>query len=148
GVGSEFAIVFPCAQASPDPATSAAPALAGEAVCAVQAPAERPAAAGLESSTGPNTASSESTLSASASNALDAALQDRLPALDQALQAKMMKARQLAEDIQESLQGTVWAGSFAPIVSEVQKLRFNEARENLWHFSQQLQTQGKGESGA
>jgi len=146
GVGSEFAIVFPCSQASPDPVTPAVPAPASRASTVETMPGEPPTMAGLDRSTGLETTPPEGHVSASPSTVLDPALQDRLRALDQALQAKMMKARQLAEGIQEGLQGTVWAGSFAPIVSEVQKLRFNEARESLQRFSQQLQDQGRGES--
>ena len=146
GVGSEFAIVFPCSQASPDTATPTIPGHASRVSTVEAMPGEPLTMAGLDRSTGLETRPPEGPVSASPSTVLDPALQDRLRALDQALQAKMMKARQLAEDIQQGLQGTVWAGSFAPIVSEVQKLRFNEARESLQRFSQQLQDQGRGES--
>ena len=58
----------------------------------------------------------------------------------------MMKARQLAEDIGLSLQGTGWAEAFAPILSDTQRLRFSQAREGLLDFSRRLQAQARGES--
>ena len=154
GVGSEFALVFPCA---PTPAPAPAPAedkgLTAEQVAGARdplGPREEPVAApappAAAAAADHQDASTATTPAADIATAPDPELQDRLLELDQALQGKMMKARQLAEDIGLSLQGTGWAEAFAPILSDTQRLRFSQAREGLLDFSRRLQAQARGES--
>jgi len=144
GVGSEFALVFPCA---PAPAEDTGPTAAPTAGATdLLAPREEPVAAPGSAAAAHQDASTATTPAADIATAPDPELQDRLLELDQALQGKMMKARQLAEDIGLSLQGTGWAEAFAPILSDTQRLRFSQAREGLLDFSRRLQAQARGES--
>ncbi len=153
GVGSEFAIVFPCTPAAglersqPDAAVvvtdqqadagraPVAPALGGPPDGRAPAPPAAPAA--------PSTPA-EPAGAAQQVLGLDPAkrqaLQEPLLELEQALEGKMMRARQLAEDIAASLQDTPGAPVFAPVLADTQRLRFNQARDGLRAFSRWLQS--------
>ena len=67
-------------------------------------------------------------------------LQGPLLELERALEGKMMRARQLAEDIAAGLQDTPGAQVFAPVLADTQRLRFNQARDGLRAFSRWLQS--------
>jgi hypothetical protein len=68
------------------------------------------------------------------------ALQAPLLELERALEGKMMRARQLAEDIAAGLQDTAAAQAFTPVLADTQRLRFNQARDRLRAFSHWLQS--------
>lgn len=144
GVGSEFALVCPFAHASlaGTGPSEPAPTDATNSLAPAGEPASAPGPAAPES----QDALAAPAVEADADHAVDPHLQDRLLELDQALQGKMLKARQLAEDIGLSLTGTGWADAFAPILSDTQRLRFSQARDSLLDFSKKLQGEGKRES--
>ena len=144
GVGSEFALVFPCAQAASDDTGPTTPAMAGTA--SPPALREEPVAGPGHATATHRDVPTATSPAADFAPAPDPALHDRLLELDQALQGKMMKARQLAEDIGLNLQGTEWAAAFAPILSDTQRLRFSQAREGLLDFSRKWLGKASGES--
>jgi len=122
GVGSEFAIVFPCTLA-PGPAESAPEA--------ATTPAKRDAAV-PELTPG----SEKPSHMPPPDPTLRQALEEPLQALDRALEGKMMRARLLAEEIASRLQDTPWGETFAPVLEDTRRLRFNQAREALRGFTQ------------
>jgi hypothetical protein len=153
GVGSEFAIVFPCTlapvseQTQPDTAVlvadqqadtghaPSAPALGAPPEGRTPAPTVAPAA---PSATAHLMSAAQQT--SSLDPAQRKALQEPLLELEQALEGKMMRARQLAENIAASLQDTPGAPVFAPVLADTQRLRFNQARDGLRAFSRWLQS--------
>ena len=153
GVGSEFAIVFPCTpapgseQTRPDTAVvvtdlqadaghaPSAPALSAPPEGRTPAPTAAPAA---PSATAHLMSAAQQT--SSLDPAQRKALQEPLLELERALEGKMMRARQLAENIAADLQDTPGAQVFAPVLADTQRLRFNQARDGLRAFSRWLQS--------
>jgi hypothetical protein len=153
GVGSEFAIVFPCTPApgsertQPDTDGVVADQMADVGrspfTLALDAPPDGRAAAQTAAPAAPSTAAHPMSAAQQTSGLEPAkrqALQAPLLELERALEGKMMRARQLAEDIAAGLQDTAAAQAFAPVLADTQRLRFNQARDRLRAFSHWLQS--------
>jgi signal transduction histidine kinase len=153
GVGSEFAIVFPCTPAAgperiqPDTAVVEPDQMADVGrspfTLALDAPPDGRAAAQTAAPAAPSTTAHPMSAAQQTSGLEPAkrqALQAPLLELERALEGKMMRARQLAEDIAAGLQDTAAAQAFAPVLADTQRLRFNQARDRLRAFSHWLQS--------
>jgi signal transduction histidine kinase len=153
GVGSEFAIVFPCTPApgsertQPDTEGVVADQMADAGrspfALALDAPPDGRAPAQTAAPVAPSTTAHPMSAAQQTSGlgpAKRQALQPPLLELEQALEGKMMRARQLAEDIAAGLQDTAAAQAFAPVLADTQRLRFNQARDRLRAFSHWLQS--------